>query len=285
MHSDYKNLIRIRATLIAFLVVVLATAGATSGPFDDADAAYGTSDYWVRIQKSFPNGVPDAQHRFITEAQYRLGAHYYSGKGVPQNYAEAIKWFRLAAEQGLDRAQFVLGKSYQDGRGVPQNHVEAEKWLRLAAEQGLAVAQLDLGYLYTLGQGVPQNYGEAAKWYRHAADQGEARAEFDLGLLYQDGRGVPQDYVEAAKWYHLAADQGSYQAQHNLGLMYYRGLGVPKDLVTAQVWFYLAGPGLQKARQIRDILENQMTPDQIAEAQKLAREWKLKSSTYGQGAQ
>src|SRR6516165_514271 len=163
MHSNYEKLIR--ATLIAALVVVLTTAGATSGPFDDADAAYGTSDYWVWVQRSFPNGVPDAQHRFITEAQFRLGEHYYSGKGVPQNYAEAIKWFRLAAEQGLDRAQFVLGKSYQDGRGVPQNYVEAEKWLRLAAERGLAVAQLDLGSLYAVGQGVPQDYGEAAKWY------------------------------------------------------------------------------------------------------------------------
>ena len=67
--------------------------------------------------------------------------------------------------------------------------------------------------------------------------------------------------------------------------MYYLGLGVPKDLVTAQMWFYLAAPSYIPARKNRDILEKQMTPDQIAEAQKLAREWKLKSSTYGQGAQ
>jgi TPR repeat protein len=107
MYSDYEKLIH--ATLIAFWVVVLTTAGATSGPFEDANAAYGTSDYWVRIRQSFPNGVPDAEHRFMTEAQYRLGMHYYFGKGVPQNYEEATKWFRLAADQGLDRAQFELG--------------------------------------------------------------------------------------------------------------------------------------------------------------------------------
>ena len=79
--------------------------------------------------------MADAQHRFITEAQFRLGTHYYFGKGVPQNYVEATKWFGLAAEQGLDWAQYVLGTAYQDGRGVAQSYVDAEKWFRLAARQ------------------------------------------------------------------------------------------------------------------------------------------------------
>jgi TPR repeat protein len=276
----------VRATLIAFLVVVLATASATSGPFEDADAAYGTSDYWVRIQRLFPNGVPDAQRRFITEAQYRLGMHYYFGKGVPQNYEEATKWFRLAADQGLDRAQFELGKAYEDGRGVPQSYVDAEKWFRLAAEQGLDVAQLALGLIYSSGRGVPQNYDEAAKWYRRAADQGLARAEFALGSVYQFGHGVPQDYLEATKWYRRAADQGFASAQYNLGSMYYLGLGVPKDLVSAKIYYNLAGSqGHEGAIRSRDELEKQMTPDQIREARKLADEWKEKSSTHGQGAQ
>src|SRR3974390_2748022 len=131
MHSDYEKLIR--TTLIAALIVALAIAGASAGPLEGADASYGTSDYWVRIGRSFPNGVPDAQHRFITEAQFRLGAHYYSDKGAEQNYADAVKWFRLAADQGLDRAQFVLGKSYETGWGVPRDYGEAERWFRLAA--------------------------------------------------------------------------------------------------------------------------------------------------------
>ena len=210
MYSDYEKLIR--ATLIAFWVVVLATAGATSGPFEDANAAYGTGDYWVRIRQSFPNGLPDAQHRFITEAQYRLGMHYYFGKGVPQNYEEATKWFRLAADQGLDRAQFELGTAYEDGRGVPQSYVDAEKWFRLAAGQGLDLAQVALGSIYSSGRGVPQNYDEAAKWYRRAADQGLARAEFALGTLYHVGHGVPQNYLEAAKCYRNAATKGSAQS-------------------------------------------------------------------------
>jgi hypothetical protein len=276
----------VRATLNAFLIVVLATASATSGPFEDADAAYGTSNYWVRIQRLFPNGVSDAQHRFITEAQYRLGIHYYFGRGVPQNYADAIKWFQLAADQGLDRAQFVLGVSYENGRGVPLSYVDAEKWFRLAAEQGLDLAQVALGSIYSSGRGVPQNYDEAAKWYRLAADQGLARAEFAIGTLYQFGHGVPQNYLEAAKWYRRAADQGFASAQYNLGSMYYLGLGIPKDLVSAKMYYNLAGAqGHEGAIRSRDELEKQMTPDQIREARKLADEWKPKSSIHGQDAQ
>ena len=67
--------------------------------------------------------------------------------------------------------------------------------------------------------------------------------------------------------------------------MYLLGLGVPKDLVSAQLYFYLAAErGYEQAMRARDTLEKQMTPEQIAEAQKLAHEWKLKSSTHGQGA-
>ena len=259
------------ALAVFFLVFSFATS-VTAGPFEDADAAYGTSDYWVRIAPLFPNGVPDAQHHFITEAQFRLGMHYYFGKGVPQDYVEAAKWFRFAADQGLDHAQFELGTAYEDGRGVPQSYVDAEKWFRLAAEQGLDSAQFSLGMLYSNGQGIPQNFAEAAKWFRLAADQGFDRAQFNLGILHFLGQGVSQNDAEAVKWFRLAADQGLDLAQYNLGLAYYYGRGVPKDTVAAQMWFYLAAAqGNGDARTNRDNLEKQMSPEQIAEAQKLAR--------------
>ena len=59
---------------------------------------------------------------------------YDEGEGVPQDDREAVKWFRLAAEQGAARAQFNLGIMYADGEGVPQDDKEAVKWFRLAAE-------------------------------------------------------------------------------------------------------------------------------------------------------
>ena len=114
---------------------------------------------------------------------------YDNGQGVPQNYAEAVKWYRLAADQGDAGAQYNLGVMYDQGRGVPQNYAEAVKWYRLAADQGDAIAQYNLGVMYDKGQGVPQNYAEAVKWYRLAADQGYAGAQYNLGVMYDKGRG------------------------------------------------------------------------------------------------
>ena len=79
------------------------------------------------------------------EDQYNLGAQYYSGQGVPQDYQAAVKWFRLAAEQGHPEAQFFLGQMYSLGQGVAQNYTECMKWVRLAADQGDAEAQYNIG--------------------------------------------------------------------------------------------------------------------------------------------
>jgi TPR repeat protein len=107
-----------------------------------------------------------------------------------------------------------------------------------------------------------------------------------LGTLYEHGLGVPQDYAEAAKWYRKASDQGNSSAQTALSGLYTIGRGVPQDFVAAHMWMNLAAslqtdgagslsPDLQKgAAKLRDDLATMMTPQQIAEAQRLAREWK-----------
>ena len=167
------------------------------------------------------------------------------------------------------------GRCTNSGQGVPQNYAEAVKWYRLAADQGSAAAQTNLGDIYDLGHGVPQNYAEAVKWYRLAADQGSAAAQNNLGALYASGHGVPQNYTEAVKWYRLAADQGDDIAQYNLGVMYLTGSGVPVDYVLAYMWFALAAKaGDRAAVNSGDFAAQSMTRVQIAEAQKLAREWK-----------
>ena len=113
-----------------------------------------------------------------------------SGQAEPPHVTE----LRRAAEQSHAAAQVNLGVLYADGRGVPQDYGEAVRWWRLAADQGHADAQANLGTMYAFGRGVPQDYGVAARWYRLAAEQGLANAQFNLGVLYADGRGVPQDY-------------------------------------------------------------------------------------------
>jgi hypothetical protein len=120
--------------------------------------------------------------------------------------------------------------------------------------------------------------------YRKAAEQGNAAAQNDLGNMYTEGQGVPPDYVEAMKWLRKAAEQGNAAAQNNLGNMYSNGQGVPQDYVQAHKWFNLAAARIPasetESRAIaiksRDSVASKMTPAQVAEAQKLASEWKPK---------
>ncbi len=154
---------------------------------------------------------------------------------------------------------------------------------RPLANQGDADAQTALGIMYGKGRGVPQDYAKALKWYRKAAAQGDGGAQSNLGALYYYGRGVPQDYAGAAKWYRKAANQGNAIGQTNLGITYYKGQGVLQDYVQAYMWFNLAvsnlaaGAGRDKTVKARDIVvAAKMTPAQIAEAQRRAREWKPK---------
>lgn len=182
-------------------------------------------------------------------AQYNLGVMYDHGDGVEQDYAEAVNWFRKAADQGHARAQFNLGNMYSDGTGVDQDDAEAVRWYRKAADQGLAYAQFNLGYMYSNGHGVDQDYAEAVTWYRKAADQGDTDAQYWLGVMYDNGRGGNQDYAEAVSWYRKAADQGNARAQCNLGSMYYDGTGVGKDVSKAkELWEKAAAQGNSTAK-------------------------------------
>jgi hypothetical protein len=88
---------------------------------------------------------------------------------------------------------------------VPQDYQEAVKWYRLAAAQGYAAAEYSLGVAYDKGQGVPQDYREAVKWYRLAAAQGHELAQIILGVMYTNGKGVRQDFMRAHMWFDLAA--------------------------------------------------------------------------------
>ena len=171
-------------------------------------------------------------------------AAYESG-----DYATALRLNRSLAEQGQSTAQYNLGFMYDKGLGVPQDDAQAVTWYRKAAEQGLPLAQGNLGFMYDEGQGVPQDDAQAVTWYRKAAEQGYPTAQYDLGIMYGKGRGVPQDYVEAHKWANLAAASAT-------------------DAETRD-----------KATHNRDLIASKMTPAQIAEAQKLARDWKPNTPT------
>ena len=149
---------------------------------------------------------PSQQHNQTNNAivQFETGEHYFA----KQNYIEAVKWYRKAANQGYAPAQHKLSSCYLVGRGIIKDQIESAKWCRKAAEQGYAPAQLDLGACYTFGYGVNKDYYEAAKWYRKAAEQGNDAAQYSLGTCYYYGEGVNKDYNEAEKWWRKAAEQG-----------------------------------------------------------------------------
>ena len=119
------------------------------------------------------------------------------------------------------------------------------------------------------------DYATALKEWRPLAEQGDVDAQFNLGVMYDMGHGVPpQDYGEAVRWYRLAAEQGYASAQVNLGVLYGDGLGVLQDHVQAHMWANLAAAQNQgSAIKFRAALAKDMTPEQIAEAQRLTREW------------
>jgi uncharacterized protein len=174
-------------------------------------------------------------------------------------------------------AECNLGKLYEQGDGVPRDYAQAVNWYRKAADQGDPEGEIGLGGMYIDGHGVPKDVVQAANWYRKAAEQDYPKGQYNLGVLYSNGDGVPKDHVETANWYKKAAEQGLAISQYALAWMYAQGDGIPKDNVQAFMWWNLAvAQGFKGANEQRNAIEKMMTPAQIAEARKLSREWKPK---------
>ena len=161
---------------------------------------------------------------------------------------------------------------------MKQDYGEASKWYRLAAEQGDPRGAYGLGVRYLVGQGVNRDYSEAEKWFRAAAAGGHGDAAYNLGLLYFrhfPGQAGPPDDAQAAKYFRMAADQGIGDGQCYLGKLYGDGRGLTKDNVSAYEWMLLASQhGAEQCLQELKKLETEMTPDQVDEAKRRAAAWK-----------
>ena len=174
-------------------------------------------------------------------AQDAFARHHYHGDGVPLDYAEAARWFRLAARQDYAPAQFHLGVLYHHGDGVRRTYRAALAWYRRAASHrvlptgwsfnrdSVTAAQNNIGVLYDFGHGVPLDlqqavhqdgvpldHAEAARWYQRAAARGNPTAQFNLAHMYACGDGVCQNRNTAYWWYWRAAKQGHARAIRTL---------------------------------------------------------------------
>jgi TPR repeat protein len=128
-----------------------------------------------------------------------------------------------------------------------------------------------LGSLY----GLEQDHANAMRCYRKAAEQGFPSGQTALANCYQHGLGVLEDDIEAVKWYRKAAEQGDDMAKFKLACCYADGEGVAQDLIIAYMWANLgSASGNRFAVSAKEILSKKLNRDQIAEGQKLSREWK-----------
>lgn len=220
------------------------------------------------------------------------------GQETGTTSSEQIASVERHAPSSNAQAEYNRGQSFAVGDGVPKDLAEAAKWFRKAAEQGLAVAQGRLANALLHGWGVTQNTNEALEWYRKAADQGDVASAELLGEIYEDGgpleiitqpngsytlghvpqsAAIPNDFAKAAYWYRAAANFGSAVAQNHLGILYRNGKGVPQDYIEAYFWLSLgeAGgiPSTTNGVDDRDIAAAHLTKTALLQVQERTRKW------------
>lgn len=245
-----KILIRVAAAVVLCVLALAAcasqqtTSTLSAAPTDQLHQAFDA--YYDRDYKAAYDLLLPLAESGNADAQSQLGNMYMRGNYVRQNFDKGLEFYHLAAKQGNARAQSQIGGAYERGLGVPVNYEEAVRWYRLAVSQDSTTGQTLLAGMYERGLGVEQNFAESARLLGIAAEKGIPFAQGKLGLHYAAGTGVPIDLVEAYKWFTLVqgADHPAHQGMRELAL-----------------------------REMR-VIEQRMTAGQIAEAKRLAHEWK-----------
>ncbi|MDB5361055.1 MAG: hypothetical protein JWO51_2352 [Rhodospirillales bacterium] len=198
------------------------------------------------------------------DAAFQLGVTYDTGKGVAQDYGQAIRWYEQAAAGGNAFAAFDLGAIYDAGRGGARDAGEAVHWYRVAAERGLGRAAYALGAMTEAGDGTAPDPVDAARWYRqalaggveaarnrlaalkaaqaqHAASptQNPAR-EFSVVIARWRANGIDGNDSVAHSALQSAAAHGLALAQYDLAYSYEHGVGVAVNLALAYAWYQTA---------------------------------------------
>lgn len=207
--------------------------------------------------------------------QFALGRLYETGKGVPQDYLEALAWYTRSADLGNAKAMLKLAVIKREGLpGIAPDLESSTSWLQRAAETGNIAAMNELGRAYQSGAGVIPNQQEAAKWFEQAAAGGSIAAEYNLGQLYRTGIGGQPDYVRAVQHFQNGANAKDAPSMLALGDLYAGGQGLPRDPVQAHAWYKLAADyGAAEGTAKAAGLAATMTPQDIAAATSLHDSW------------
>ena len=174
-------------------------------------AENGDEEAMLLLGDMFENGMLDTNHKKAESYYHDLAlknnfrAQLCCGS-IDKNAFESVE--KDAINDDLS-AMFLLGLLLERGEnvGVKQNYTEAIKWYKKAAEAGNSRAMNNLGVMYYNGHGVEQDYTEAARWYKKGAEAGNSTAMNNLGLMYENGLGVEKNIKEAEKWYNKAKSE------------------------------------------------------------------------------
>jgi TPR repeat protein len=187
----------------------------------DIDKASSKGFQWFESRAAGP-GVTGQPTLRLADVDFavRVGTLYAQGDVVRQDNPQAVKWFRLGAEQGSALAKSRLGEMYYLGRGVPKDYGQAFTWFQQSAQNGDVFGERDLGFAYLQGVGVAKDEPKAVEWLRKAADRGDPDGQSLLALCYASGTGVPRDEAQAVQLYEKAVLKGNVLALNNSAWLY-----------------------------------------------------------------
>lgn len=187
------------------------------------------------------------------------------------DYAAALEKFRAVAVKGDHRAMYALGSMYAGGNGVKQDYQQAFKWFSRAAQYGRLDAQYKLGLMYELGVGVKQDYRRAARYYQAVARKGYAHGQFRFGQLFLQGKGVRQNPVKACAWMSVARQNFLNSMPKTVTADDNADPALPVDTLQSSDIF--APIHLKLIETELESLQASLSPEQLQEAQQLAREY------------
>lgn len=226
---------------------------------DAANPDWKESGRWLKI----------ASDRGSGGATTRLATYELNGKLGKPNVPEAIRLYRLAAQQGDAEACFQLSGLYREGNGLPQDAVASAGWCRLAAERGLGMAQNEYGIMLVSGAGLTRNPAEAAQWFQRAAQRKIPAALFNLAALHENGLGMPANPAEALRLYEAAAKENHVGAQNRLAVLLENGAVTgARDPVGAAYWAERGARNDPKSADLAKRLRAALSSDQQGELQR-----------------
>lgn len=187
----------------------------------------------VQADGSLPRWDDQAEQRFDADQRERIGRSYVEDV---QDHAEAVRWYRSAAESGSPTALAYMGWFHEHGLGVRQDGEKAVAWYERAVEAGAERYILHLAWLHMDGKLVPRDRQQADHWFRQGIEQDMSEAQLAYGsVLYADllGSGVEDRAATGAQAERLllsALEDGQFAATRFLARMYLDGTGVEQDI-------------------------------------------------------